>query len=123
VRRDAVRAADLLERALNSVEGPVADRRSFIHAAGTAFPATVALAAAVEPDRKWDRWWRLWRDHGGELVDPTPLLSADGIAGILAIEPGPGLGRTIDALVEAQVRGVVRSVGGARKWLWTTFKT
>ncbi len=116
-RRDAARAAALLEHALTTVEASAADRRAFIHSAGTAFPATLAFAAAVEPDRNWTRWWRLWRESGQELVSPDRLLTGEEIANILEIEPGPGLGRAIDALTEAQVRGEVRTAQTAERWL------
>jgi tRNA nucleotidyltransferase (CCA-adding enzyme) len=116
-RRNASRAAALHEHALATVEAPAADRRSFIHTAGNAFPATLALAAAVDPDRPWARWWRLWRERGRELVSPEPLLSGKEIADILEIEPGPELGRAVDAVTEAQVRSEVRTANGARRWL------
>lgn len=116
-RGNAARAAALLDRVLATAEAPAAERRAFIHVAGTAFPATLALGAAVEPERNWARWWRLWRARGHELVRPDSLLSGEEIAEILAIEPGPELGRAVDALIEAQVKGSVRSTAGATKWL------
>jgi hypothetical protein len=116
----AARAAALLEHALKTAEAPAADRRAFIHVAGTAFPATLAFGAAVQPDRSWARWWRMWRERGQELVSPDSLLTGGEIAGILGIEPGPELGRAIGELTEAQVRGEVRTAGGARKWLQAT---
>jgi len=119
-RRHASRAAALLADTLATVEAPSADRRLFIHSAGTAFPATLALAAAVEPDRPWARWWRLWRERGDDLVKPVPLLSGEEIAAVLELDPGPALGRAINALTEAQVRGEVRTAGGAKKSLMKT---
>jgi len=121
-RGHAARAAALLERTLRTAEASAADRRAFIHTAGTAFPATLALGAAVEPHRPWARWWRLWQEQGQELLRPNPVLSSAEIASILKIEPGPGLGRAIDALIQAQVRDEVRTVNGARRWLrvWST---
>jgi tRNA nucleotidyltransferase (CCA-adding enzyme) len=121
-RGHAARAAALLERTLRTAEAPAADRRAFIHAAGTAFPATLALGAAVEPHRPWARWWSLWQEQGQELLRPNPVLSSAEIANILKIEPGPGLGRAIDALIQAQVRDEVRTVNSARRWLrvWST---
>jgi tRNA nucleotidyltransferase/poly(A) polymerase len=119
-RRLAARAAALLEHVLEAVAAPAAERRSIIHSAGMAFPASLALGAAVAPNRPWARWWSLWRKRGPSLVEPRPLLSADEIARILEIEPGPELGRAIEALTEAQVRGVVRTVGGAKRWLRTS---
>jgi poly(A) polymerase len=47
----------------------------------------------------------------------VPLLSGDQITAILDIPPGPELGRTVEALTEAQVRGEVRTAAGARRWL------
>jgi tRNA nucleotidyltransferase (CCA-adding enzyme) len=117
LRRDAARAARALDDALVLVNGPSADRRAFIHRAGASFPTVLALAAAVEPERRWARWWGLWRDRGPELVEPEPLLSGDEVAALLRIAPGPDLGRAIDALTEAQVRGEVRTKRGAERWL------
>ena len=116
-RLHATRAAVLLEQAVATVDASAADRRSFIRSAGTAFPVTLALAAAIEPDRRWARWWRQWREQGQRLVSPDPFLSGGEIAAILDLEPGPELGRAIDALTEAQVRGAVRTAEGARRWL------
>jgi tRNA nucleotidyltransferase (CCA-adding enzyme) len=121
-RRRASRAANLLEHALRLVDASAADRRSLIHSAGAAFPVTLALAAAVDPEHPWVRWWRLWRERGEDLVDPEPLLESEEIANLLAIAPGPDLGHAIDALTEAQVRGTVRTAGGARAWLERTFQ-
>ena len=117
-RRHGARAATLLDHALTTVDAPAADRRVFIHSAGTAFPATLALAAAVDAEKPgWRRWWRMWREHGAELLDPRPLLSGDDVAAHLSLKPGPGLGRAVDALTEAQVRGEVRTTLGAKRWL------
>jgi len=116
-RRHAARAASLLEHVLTTVEAPAADRRAFIHTAGAAFPATLAFAAAIEPDRPWARWWRQWWEQGQKLVNPDPLLSGEEIAAVLELEPGPELGHAVDALTEAQVRGKVRTAEGARRWL------
>lgn len=116
-RQHAARAAAILEQALTTVEASTADRRSFIHSAGRAFPTVVALGAAVEPERRWVRWWRQWREQGQRLISPDPLLSGGEIAAILELEPGPDLGRAIDALTEAQVRREVRTANGARRWL------
>ncbi len=121
LRVHAANAARNLGAALSAVEGPVADRRMLIHRAGTAFPATIALAAAVEPDHPWNRWWRQWRREGAELVDPVPLLAGAEIAALLGLPPGPALGRAVAALTEAQVRDEARTRGGALKWLRAWF--
>ena len=116
-RRHAARAAALLKHALATAEAPAADRRVFIHTAGTAFPATLALGAAVERHRPWTRWWRQWREQGQKLVNPDPLLSGEEIAAVLELEPGPELGHAVGALTEVQVRGEVKTAEGARRWL------
>jgi len=117
LRHHAARAASLLDETLVVADGPAADRRAFIHRAGSVFPTALALAAAVAPAREWSRWWRLWREHGEELVLPAPLLSGDEVAAALDVSPGPVLGRAVDALADAQVRGRVRTRRGAVRWL------
>ena len=117
LRRHAARAAQMLEDALAVVDAPTRDRRLFIHRAGASFPTVLALAAAVEPGRTWARWWRLWLARGPELVEPEPLLSGEEIAALLRIAPGPDLGRAVDALTDARVRGEVRTKRGAERWL------
>jgi poly(A) polymerase len=107
----------MLKEALAVVDAPTGDRRLFIHRAGASFPTVLALAAAVEPDRTWARWWRLWLARGPELIEPEPLLSGEEIAALLRIAPGPDLGRAVDALTEAHVRGQVRTKRGAERWL------
>lgn len=117
VRHHAARAARMLDEALTVVEAPAAERRSFIHRAGASFPSVLAVAAALEPGRSWARWWRLWRDRGRELVEPEPLIPGEEVGALLGIPPGPDLGRAVDALTEAQVRGEARTRPGAERWL------
>jgi hypothetical protein len=105
VRQRAAKAAQLLSAIINTADAPAADRRLLIHLAGPAFPAALALAAAVEPLRPWSRWWRLWRARGRSLVDPAPLLDGDEIAAIAGLTPGPDLGSATRALLEATIRG------------------
>jgi hypothetical protein len=116
-RQHAARAACMLDEALTVVDAPAADRRAFIHRAASVFPAALALAAAVAPDRDWSRWWRMWREHGEDLVLPGPLLSGEEVAAALDVSPGPVLGRAVGALTDAQVRGRVRTRRGAVRWL------
>jgi tRNA nucleotidyltransferase (CCA-adding enzyme) len=121
-RSAAQRAASMIERATAGVHGDVSDRRELIHAAGDSFPALLAAAAAVDdPDkdsaRAWSRWWAQWQRGGRQLVNPTPLLSADEVAEIGGVAPGPDLGDLLRRLRLAQIRGEVRSAAGARRWL------
>jgi len=119
IRRPAARAASLLDHAKLARDRGPGDRREFIHYAGEAFPSVVALAAAVEPEAhpEWRRWWRQWRSQGNRLIHTSPLLPVDEVAALAGIEPGPELGRILNDLVLAQIRGDVRTAGGARRWL------
>ena len=116
-RRHAARAATLLEATVESAGAPAADRRFLIHVAGPSFPATIALAAAVKPEYPWRRWWRLWQQHGAELMAPEPLLSGLEVMETLHLAPGEQLGAAFRAVITAQVRHEVRSKAGARRWL------
>jgi hypothetical protein len=124
-RLNAARAAKMLDTVLAAVDGSASDRREVIHRAGPAFPTALALAAAVEPDHNWTRWWRQWRSSGADLVGIVPLLTGEEISRLLGLAPGPGLGRAVDALVRAQVRGEVREPRGAERWLkrWSASST
>ena len=123
LRLHAARAAAFLDESLTTVDSPAADRRIVIHRAGDAFPAALAFAAAVEPDHDWGRWWRQWRARGSELVNPEPLLTGAEVSAALGISPGPALGRAVNVLTEAQVRGEIRTAGGARRWLRRNVET
>lgn len=120
-RRTAATAAALLDPAVEVVAAGTADRRELIHRAGTAFPAVVALATALDPRQDqlaaWRRWWRQWVRSGNALVEPPTLLPAIEIAAIAGVTPGPQLGEVLEMLRRAQVRGEVRSAAGARRWL------
>ncbi len=118
VRENGLRAARLLDEARERVDAPAADRRELAWRAGSAFPALIALASACEPDRSgWRRWWRQWARDPVAFTDPQPLLSGLEISEITGIEPGPKLGEIVNALLKAQVRGEVRSRGGAVRWI------
>jgi tRNA nucleotidyltransferase (CCA-adding enzyme) len=122
-RRHAIYAASHLTEVANTVDAGSGERRLLIHRAGTTFPAALVLAAAVEPERPgWRRWWRQWAQSGPWLIDPKPLLSGREVAFLLGLEEGPELGRAINVLTEAQVRGEVRTTEGAKRWLRRTFK-
>lgn len=117
LRHHAARAARMMDEAPAVAGGSLGDRRSFIHRAGSAFPTVLAAAAAVDPDHEWARWWRLWRDRGPSLIRPEPLLTGQEIGSLLGLSPGPALGRAVDALSEAQVRGEIRTAEGAKRLL------
>ncbi len=52
-----------------------------------------------------------------EVVRPRPMLSGRELMDALGLEPGPTLGRLLNALVEAQAAGEVRSRSQALKWV------
>lgn len=116
-REAAVTAARELEAALDAVGASPADRRELMARVGAATPCLLALGAAIAPDLRWHRWWSQWRRVGSQLATVRPVLTADEVARRLGLEPGPELGRALDDLVRAQVRGDVRSAAGARRWL------
>jgi len=121
LRQHAARAAAMLDETPAAADGAVSVRRSFIHRSAGAFPAALAAAAAVDPNHNWARWWRLWKTRGPEILSFAPLLDGDEVGEVLDISPGPTLGRAVAALRHAQVRGEVRTVEGARRWLRKTF--
>ena len=117
-REAALTAARELHVALSTVDSPAADRREFAWRAGSAFPTVIAFASAVDPGHfGWQRWWRQWSRNPATLEDPHSLLTGGEIAEITGIDPGPDLGEVVRGLLRAQVRGEVRTPGGARRWL------
>lgn len=117
-REAALTAARDLDAALSTVDSPAADRREFAWRAGSAFPTVIALASAVGPvNDGWRHWWRQWSRNPAVLEHPQPLLTGGEIAEITGIDPGPELGEVVRGLLRAQVRGEVRTRGGAKRWL------
>lgn len=117
-REEALGAARLLDDALSTVESSAADRRELAWRAGTGFPTLITLASALEPEQPgWRRWRRQWRRNRSTLEIPRPLLSGTEVSEIADIKPGPELGRIVNALIRVQIRGEIRTRGGAKRWL------
>ncbi len=117
-RRAARTAATALETALRAARGTPADRREAIWRAGAAFPAVLALAAALRPGLEvWRAWWRMWRRRGPELLELRPPLDPREVARLAGVSPGPELGRLLAALERAAARGEVRTPQSARRML------
>ncbi|NOZ79311.1 MAG: CCA tRNA nucleotidyltransferase [Acidobacteria bacterium] len=121
-RRHGLVAALSLAAALHASTQSAAARRLFISRCGESFPAVFAVASALArtcglPVRPWRRWWRQWQRNAVALLHPRPLLAAKEVATLLDIPPGPQLGRTLQALKDAQILGRIRSPAAARAFL------
>jgi len=108
------------------VRQTAADRREFIARCGPAFPAVLALAAAVDSGQEgqtqpWRRWWQQWVRSGQTILNPKPLLSASEVSTLTATKPGPQLGQILRDLERATIRREIRSPNGARRRLRTLF--
>jgi len=121
-RTAALRSALLLPRALVTATASASARRLFIHECGEAFPAVIALAAAVAashsfPVSPWKRWWRQWERSGLQLLHPRPLISGEQVRQIVGTTSGEEIGRCLRDLREAQVTRKIRSERSARAYL------
>jgi poly(A) polymerase len=50
-----------------------------------------------------------WYNHRDEKISPPRLLDGNDLMEVLGIPPGPEVGRTLEAITEAQVEGRVRT--------------
>lgn len=90
-------------------------RRRFLHQTGTLW-ATAACFLATRAAAHGRRWRHilphlaeLARREGGTLFDPPRLLDGGEVQTLLGLAPGPGVGRALQAVREAQVDGRVRT--------------
>ncbi len=104
--------------------GDDAGLASWLHRAGELHAEALGLAAAFAPAAGRPGWEAAARrarsllaERGGEILDPKPLLSGGEIGELLGLAPGPELGAAAKALLEAQIRGEVRTVAEARRAL------
>ena len=58
-----------------------------------------------------------------EVIAPKPILSGDDIQAVLQMPAGPGIGYAKNSLIEAQIRGSVKTVGEAEAFLRLLMKT
>lgn len=113
-------AAQAVSACRRAVDGAAPDRRELLADLGSAAPAALAVAGAVDGLARrtaWQRWWRLWRNHQRMLLDPPDVLPAKEVMALLGLAPGPTLGAALQAVRRAMIRGEIRTPGGARRWL------
>lgn len=119
-RADAAGVAFLLR--FSSLPKDEAGRRRFLHQAGRRW-ATAACGIGVHaPDL---RSWRtdlvplvdLARKEGESLFDPPRLLTGEEVQALLGVPPGPGVGKALAAVRQAQVEGKVRTREEAERLL------
>jgi tRNA nucleotidyltransferase/poly(A) polymerase len=123
-RLEARAIALRLERIRQPPPESAGDLAWWLHGAGTAHRHCAALAAALADEALRKRWDAvlaaappLLAARGGEVLDPRPLLDGGEIGRLLGLPPGPRLGAAARRLLEAQVRGEVRSRGEAEALL------
>lgn len=89
-------------------------RRRFLHRMGRLWAtAACSLGARTADLNRWRAALRplmeLARSEGPNLFDPPRLLTGEDVQELLAIPPGPEVGRALAAVREAQVEGTVRN--------------
>jgi len=90
-------------------------RRRFLHRTGTLWATAAAFLStrAAAHGRPWRPALAplvdLARREGATLLDPPRLLGGAEVQQILGISPGRGVGRALEAVLEAQVDGRVRT--------------
>ncbi len=102
--------------ALPQVPETAADRRLFLHGLGDElWRAGVGYlsASGALADGDFHTLATLALTRREEIFDPPRLLSSDRIREVAGIAPGPELGRLLDAVRSAQVRGEVNSAAAA----------
>lgn len=113
-RRDAEDVRTLLP--WNRLPARDAERRRFLHATGELW-TTAACFAAVREEMGWAEraaeLVRLEQAEGEVIRNPPQLLDGREIGRLLGVEPGPEIGKAVEALRRAQVDGRVTSREGA----------
>jgi tRNA nucleotidyltransferase/poly(A) polymerase len=90
-------------------------RRRFLHQTGAlwATAACFLAARAAAHGRRWrhilPHLAELARREGENLFDPPRLLDGAEVQALLGVSPGPGVGRALQSVREAQVDGTIRT--------------
>lgn len=108
----AAAVAKLLAEPLVPVEEIA--RRRFLHRLDTAWPTAAARLGAALPDGALSSWRDAVHDlaallaaDGERILGPPRLLTGQEIQRLLALPPGPAVGRALARVREAQVDGLV----------------
>lgn len=107
-RRDVTALLSFVDAASGQAGGDPLPMLVHDHGVRAARRATELLAVTGEVELA-QRLGRLVRERGAALEDMRPLLDGVAVREVSGIEDGPELGRVLRRLVEAQVRGVVRT--------------
>ena len=120
------RLADRVGSLLAWPERPAGERaqRHFLYQTGDLWLSAAAYlgARAAAGDLPgWEAWVRelvgLLEREGRALIDPPALVSGDEVRELLALPPGPDVGRALATLRQAQVEGRVSTRDGALELL------
>jgi len=65
----------------------------------------------------------VWLDEQDRIVSPAPMLRGHELIDRLGLEPGPVVGALLQALVEAQVVGIVTDRDTAWAWMGDALAT
>jgi len=97
--------------------GDEAGRRRFLHRLGSLWATAACFLGAQAVAQGREVAWRraladlvaLAAGEGPALFEPPRLLTGEDVQELLAIPPGPEVGKALAALEDAQVEGTVRS--------------
>jgi poly(A) polymerase len=113
-RHEASKVALLL--AWDELPQSALGQRRFLHRAGPLWAtAACSLGARAGPGaiERWRTALRplvdLVRREGPALFDPPRLLTGEEVQALLGLPPGPGIGKALATLRQAQVDGTVRT--------------
>ena len=106
-------------------EAAVAARRLWLHGAGPAWQAALALGAAFSSSAAERSGWEELADWArslpaaerAQVLEPEPLLDGLDMQRILEIEPGPEIGVALAAIEREQVAGRISDRAGAEQFL------
>jgi poly(A) polymerase len=108
------------ERLVQASPAPGREHYRFLKKAGPAGPEAILLSGLSS-----------WTSSHEELMDEAldwllrpraPLLTGQEVMEVLSVEPGPVVGKALEAIAEARADGLISTVGEARAWLTENFR-